>query len=483
MNTGNYYGIDFGTTNTSVCLYKYERGMRPIIRNYGTDGENLYPFSSCIAVSLKNEKDYKFGLEVKKHMGDFSEDLKIVTSIKSMLGTKEQLYVNGEIYDGKKLAFLFLNHVKDTVEKAGGDLSKAVFSIPVDFSPEARTDLQEAANEAGIEVRGFVSESSAAYISKIRDENTRAFSKVLVIDFGGGTLDLSVLSIRENKVYEDAVYGIKFGGDDIDKELANRLFSKVYPDNSFENFDARKKGRFLNKIEQMKIEFSDSDEDYVLTGVSGAKPYPVSYDWFCKVITPLIKDRVPDAIATVMRKANIGKENIDAVILAGGSSGLRPFENLIMSAFGDTKIIFDDENDAYQWIVAKGAAVTSAVNCDYRLSDDLCVLMSDDTVYPILQKDTKVGEKFTVISFSTTDDSADAHFIFTDSTGRNTYGIMSVKAKGWIDELFTLTAEIGNDQIARVKITSSSFNGECTRKDFNKLRFYYDLKDVEDSEG
>ena len=88
----------------------------------------------------------------------------------------------------------------------------------------------------------------------------KALSKVMVIDFGGGTLDLSILNLQHNKVYEDAVYGVKFGGDDIDKELAMRIMPKVYPGIPFEELESKKKDKLMNEVERMKIEFSEYDD-------------------------------------------------------------------------------------------------------------------------------------------------------------------------------------------------------------------------------
>ena len=431
MKNGAYYGIDFGTTNTSVYLYNYEYGKGSRETGYGTDGKDLTPFSSCIAISKTDPKDIKFGREVKEKINEYAEDYKIITSFKSLLGTDSEITVNGIRYSGKKLAALFLNHVKKTVTAERTDFGEAVFSIPVDFSARARTDLLKAAQAVGIKVKGFVSESSAAYISKVND--IKALSKVMVIDFGGGTLDLSILNLQHNKVYEDAVYGVKFGGDDIDKELAMRIMPKVYPGIPFEELESKKKDKLMNEVERMKIEFSEYD-DYTMTLGEGTKPLDIDYDTFSDIITPMITSNVLNSILKVMEKANVSPENIDAVILAGGSSGLRPFADVILSLFGEEKVIFDDQNNRYQWMVAKGAAITSAIDCDFRLSDDICVLLSDGDTYPILRKDiNKVGDKSEPLSFSLTTDSFDAHFIFTDSTGRNRYLTMSVKAKGYLN--------------------------------------------------
>lgn len=480
MKNGSYYGIDFGTTNTSVYLYNYEQGKGSREAGYGTDGKDLTPFSSCIAISKTVKNDFKFGREVKEKINEYADYYQIITSFKSLLGTDQEIVVNGMRFTGKALAALFLNHVKETVRRIRPDFDEAVFSIPVDFSARARTELLEAAERVGIKVKGFVSESSSAYISKVKD--IKAFSKVMVIDFGGGTLDLSILNLKHNQVYEDAVYGIKFGGDDIDKELAMRLMPKVYPGVSFEELESRRKDKLMNEVERMKIEFSEYD-DYTMTLGEGSKPVDIDYDMFSDIITPLITENVLNSILKIMEKANVSPENIDAVILAGGSSGLRPFADIILSLFGEDKIIFDDENNRYQWMVAKGAAITSAIDCDFRLSDDICILLSDGETYPILKKDVnKVGDQSEPISFSLTTDSYDAHFIFTDSTGKNRYATISVNAKGYVDEKFVLSVIIGKDQIARVVIKNDYMGtGYQVQHEINKLRFYYDLKEVNDN--
>lgn len=476
MKNGVYYGIDFGTTNTSVYLYKYEQGQGVIKTKYGTDGKDLTPFSSCIAISRNFKNDFKFGRNVKEKINEYTDNYEIITSFKSFLGTDKEIVVNNHRYDGKELVYLFLKYIKETIDKERNDFNEAIFSIPVNFTAKARKDLLKASEAAGIKVKGFISESSAAYISKVK--KIKAYSKVMVIDFGGGTLDISILNLRNNQVYEDAVYGIKFGGDDIDKELALRIMPKIYPGISFEELDSKKKDKLINEVEHMKIEFSKYD-DYTMILGERTNPVHIDYDTFSDIITPITKENVIFPILNTMKNANITAENIDAVILAGGSSGLRPFADIILSLFGEEKVIFDND---YQWMVAEGAAVTSAIDCDFRLGDDICVLLSDGETYPILRKDVnKVGDTSEPVSFSLTTDSSDAHFIFTDSTGKNRYATISVKAKGYIDEQFYLIVEIGKDQIARVTIKNNYMgNGYQEQYEINKLRFYYNLNDIEE---
>ena len=139
MKNGAYYGIDFGTTNTSVYLYQYENGIGSRETGFGTDGKDLQPFSSCIAISKSEKGDFKFGRVVKENINSYANDYKIITSFKSLLGTDEEIVVNGIRYSGLMLAAMFLDYVRKTVAKVRPDFTEAVFSIPVDFSSKART--------------------------------------------------------------------------------------------------------------------------------------------------------------------------------------------------------------------------------------------------------------------------------------------------------------------------------------------------------
>jgi molecular chaperone DnaK len=123
MKNGAYYGVDFGTTNTSVYLYHYEQGRGAMEARYGTDGKDLMPFSSCIAISKTVENDFKFGREVKEKINEYADDYQIITSFKSLLGTDEEIIVNGSRYTGKNLTALFLKYVRETVKKIRPDLN------------------------------------------------------------------------------------------------------------------------------------------------------------------------------------------------------------------------------------------------------------------------------------------------------------------------------------------------------------------------
>lgn len=570
-----FYGIDFGTTNTSVCMYTSDNdtnSSNPII-TFG-ENNNTVPFSSCIAISKTDANDVLCGRRVKDHINELAPNYKIITSFKSYLGTDNEVPVADRRYNGVMLATIFLTFIKEYINRP--DFTEAVFSIPVDFTPQARNDLLQAAHNAGIEVKAFVSESTSAYISK--QKSIKQYSKVMVIDWGGGTLDLSILNLKGNTVTEEAVYGVKYGGDNIDKELAYRLQPKAFPDYSFDELPSEKKDILLKNTEDMKKQFSPIIEesttpvdtsDYatecrILCGPGSkpltvehstflematpllklsedeivselckkiqpfvfpdtsydeldtikrnrlkaniekmmtefpplkslktvnndyhlpktlllgrdAKPVRVEYEDFVEIVSPLVFKHVLPAINHIMKMVNVKPAGIDAVILAGGSSGLAPFTEVINNVFPD-KVIFDKD---YQWMVAKGAAITNAIDCKFMLCDDICLLMSDNDKYPILKRNfNKVGDTIEPISFSLTEDSTDAHFIFVDSDG-NKYSTINVYAKGFLDEKLTLSATIGRDQIARISISNKNISSDyCVSTKINKLKFYYDLSKI-----
>lgn len=481
MKDGTFIGIDFGTTNTAVvCMIIDEYGTKT--KYLGEEGE--YPFSSIVALPKKEGK-ILFGRDVKRRRLELSENYDIITSMKSWLGTEKEFIVGDNRYTATDITSAFLGHIKNYIkENQNISIENATFAFPVDFTPQARIELKKAAEKAGIKVKGFVSESTAAYIANKND--AKAYSKVMVIDWGGGTLDISILDLRGTCIYENSVYGDKLGGDDIDIELAHRIHSKLVSKTNvkinFDDMTSSQKDNIISKCENAKVEFSHYDNNNIVLkdyGEFGTKTVPVDYEYFEDIVSPIIKNRVLKTINTAMERAKTSKSGIDAVILVGGSCGLRPFANAITNIFGNDKIIVPEK---VQWSVAMGAAFIDVIGSEYYLNDDVGVLLSDNTVYPILKKGKdKVGSVSELITFSLTEDAPDAHFIFTNEDNSINYDKISVHTKGFLNENLSLSASIDNDQIARFKITNANMgNNYCKIIEINKLKFYYDLSEIND---
>lgn len=481
----HYFGIDFGTTNTAVVwVNEDEYGRKPAF--LGEDGD--YPFSSIVAIP-KNAGELRFGRKVREQRLALSETHDVYTSMKPFLGTSKSFVVGDEMYSPSDITAAFFRHIKDHIKQrytdGNGDpidITAASLSFPVDFSPEARKALFAAAAKAGIQVKAFVSESTAAYIAN--RSAARAFSKVMVLDWGGGTIDISILHLTGTSVHEISTWGERIGGDDIDLELAQRIHSKIANESKidggrFEDMQPHERDQMLMRCEEAKISISDEGEEYPLTvrnyGAYGTKNTTLTEELFDAIVEPIIRTRILKAINDALIKAgNLSPASIDGVIIVGGSSNLRQYETAITNLFGIDKIIFPKER---QWSAATGAALMQIIGGSLRLSDTVGVKLSDDSVFPILPKDSAINVPIAPITFSLTEDALDARFIFTDGSGKHIYGRRSVPTKGFLKEELVLCAEIGYDQVARITIENMNFThaNQRTLVELSKLTFHYDI--------
>lgn len=481
-----YIGIDFGTTNTAVVWVNDDEYGRKVTF-LGENGE--YPFSSIVAIP-KNGGKLLFGRKVRDQRLVLSETHEVHTSMKSFLGTSESFVVGEKRYYPKGITTAFLRYIKEHVKQEYGiDITAASFAFPVDFSPEARRELHEAAINAGIEVNAFINESTAAYIAN-RAEG-KAFSKVMVLDWGGGTLDISILCLTGTSIHEISVWGDHIGGDDIDRELAKRIHAKIASDNQisggrFEDMRPDERDQMLMRCEEAKISISDDGEDYPLTvrnyGTYGTKNTIITEELFSSIVEPIIRARILKAINDALNKAGgLAPTSIDCVIVVGGSSNLRLFEYAVTNLFKNARIIVPPK---LQWSTAEGAALMQIIGGNFQLSDTVGVKLSDDSIYDILPKGCAINKPMDPIVFSLTEDALNAHFIFTDSTGKSVYVKKSVPTKGFLKEELVLSAVIGNDQIARINIANKNLGSayKNTLVELNKLTFHYDITALGESD-
>ena len=483
MKNETFIGIDFGTTNTAVVrIQNDEYGQR--IEPLGEGGE--YPFSSIVAIPKDGSNKLRFGRDVRDKRLELTQTHEIYHSMKSYLGTDKEFFVGGLRYSATDITASFLKYIKLFIKKHHGfEITKAAFSFPVDFSPEARRELKKAADSAGIQPTTFVGEATAAYISSRQE--AKAYSKVMVLDWGGGTLDTCVLDLKKNSLFETSVWGEEVGGDDIDLELAKRVHAKIATNSNLDNkkhFDdmaSSERDAIISYCEKAKIEFSMYDDDYSLTvrnyGDFGTKTITLTYDFFKDIVRSIIETKVFRLIDTALARAGVNKSSIDAVILVGGSTNIRPFINAISNIFGEEKIIMPQKA---QWAVATGAALMEIIGNHFYLNDTLGVLLSDNTVYPIFEKEKHgINTEIPAITFGLTEDEQDAHFIFVNEDCSYTYDKAHIETKGYLKEKLQLSAKIDEDQIAKITLSNAAMGGDCKKEiEINKLTFYYDLSQI-----
>ena len=505
MGTKQFIGIDFGTTNTAVFEYTTDESGITNQRILSENGAINAAFPSIIAITNDNSH-YLIGNIVKKEKERLSETHSIIKSFKTFLNEENPISINGASISPVQLVSYYLQAIKKRIFKVYNiDISEASFSYPVDFGATARRQLAAAAEDAGINVTSMISESTAAYLAC--KDGIGVYQNVMVIDWGGGTLDMSILKIERNKVFEKSIYGIKFGGDDIDILLAERMHANVnrmakefIKKKAFEDISLSDRDKMISLREEAKIEISNSQEDYLATlqsyGDYGTQNFVISVDEFEGIVSPLIRTKVVPAIAEALKRSEMTPSSIDAVIIAGGSSKLLSFMNAVINIFGQDKIFCPvdlalskstvegnkiNTRGGVQFVSAKGAAFSLTLGDGFKLNEGIGILMSDNSVYPLF-KGQQDGEGASVeLTFSLVEDTQDAHFIITNESGTHVYDKFIVPTKGFLRENLKVNASITKYQTILLNVNDQMMSDKLkdTSREITGMTMYYDLSNSE----
>ena len=489
-----HFGIDFGTTNIAVGGLIVDKESKKAYRVlYGEDG---VPFPSIVAVKYDYNKGKPigtFGRRVKTQISTMQDDgYQVIKSIKTQLGDDSINYVLGpEKRSTTNIVTVLIKAIKKHLAanlQRQIQIDSATIAVPVDFTNKQRSALIEAFNDAGICVNKIVSESMAAYIRN-RDE-VKAFSNVMVFDWGGGTLDLSLLRIDRGKVYEEATYGWKVAGDKIDETIAdyvhNQLVVKYDLNVAFKDLSIKDKTKILTECEKAKITFSDEDEidEPVIISMfdyCGVKKvvFKLEYQDFASKVSEFVQNAVL-SIGEVLAKANKGLIDLNAIIMVGGSSNLLPLKNIMYEEFEkkhNVKIIYPDSP---QWSVAEGAAIIDSVECQYEINQDISVIMSDNSIYPIVPKGSKIPFYGDPITFGTVDNATSANFIIVDDKD-NVLDRLTMPAKGFLGEYYEVSGTIDNNMVAVISVVGNKSMKTIGKKqtEINQLSYYCDISEIE----
>ncbi len=213
-----HFGIDFGTTNIAVSRIILDSDTyKAFLNRYGEDG---VPFPSILAVREENGSGkVRFGRKVKTQIATMQDEgYEIIKSIKTALGNEDIVYNVGSLrLTPTRVVGGLMKAIKRylaTVSQKQVEMQTATVAVPVGFSSAQRRELCKAFEKAGIQVKKIISESMAAYI---RNRNEVAgLSTVMVFDWGGGTLDISLLNLVPiAKIKKDWLPGIEQKGEGI----------------------------------------------------------------------------------------------------------------------------------------------------------------------------------------------------------------------------------------------------------------------------
>lgn len=368
---GKIIGIDLGTTNSLVSVY--EDGEIKLIPN--EKGDYLTPS----VVHFFKDGSYVVGKEAKEYLK--TEASTTFATFKRSMGTDKVFAVPGNRYTPIELSACVLKSLKADAERyLGEEVTEAVISVPAYFADKARSATKSAGQLAGLKVDRIINEPSAAALAYKYHENKESINeedednlderRMLIFDFGGGTLDISILDSFDKVVEIVAVSGDnQLGGVDFDKAIADYFLRKMEID--VKNLGKEEYNAILAIAEKVKIQLSDELE-VAMEAVIKGKEYSLSISrkGLIKICSEVLM-RISAPLKRALVDSESDVSDIDDIVLVGGSSKMPIVQQYIMHLLNTEKVSVSDPDcmiglgmGAYAGIKERNADVK-----DYILTD------------------------------------------------------------------------------------------------------------------
>src|SRR5579864_6892739 len=373
MATDRIVGIDLGTTNSLVA---FMQGDSPVVIP-GEDGLNLVP--SVVALDVREQ--IIVGNAARKYLIETPE--RAVYSIKRLMGRglediKEELQLfpfrlaedlqAGEVlritlgkrtFTPPEISAFILRQLKRNAERFfNAPVTKAVITVPAYFNDAQRQATKDAGRIAGLEVLRLVNEPTAASLAYGLDKKKNGI--VAVYDLGGGTFDISILKLHDSIFEVIATNGdTHLGGDDIDNLLITIALDDIRGDMGL---DLRRSGEAVQTIRkaviEAKIALSAQDATRLDIELPGGKRYrrEITREQFEGLIQPIL-DRTVAPVKQALKDAKLKPEQIDEVVLVGGSTRIPRVRALVQDLFKRTPHTDLNPDE----VVALGAAVQANI--------------------------------------------------------------------------------------------------------------------------
>ncbi len=372
-------GIDFGTTNCCFAIWDNKDVKIIINDNSETITPSIISFTNNGRIigtyakknSSKNYKNIIYG--IKRLIGRNFDDPKIQKDIKywpfkvikdSITGkAKIEVEYNNkiQIFTPEEIISMILSKIKDYCKNyLGEEIKNVIITVPTYFNDIQRKSMKMAFEIAEFNVINIINEPIAAAISYGLNNNKCYNRNVLIFDLGGGTFDVTILTINNNKFDIKATDGdVHFGGDDFDNLLVEYCIKKFKENSGIDiSNDNKAIKRLKIECEKTKIELSFKDdseisidclaegEDFSIT-IYRSKFEEICENLFNKII-PIIKN--------VIIHSNISKDKIDDIVLVGGSSKIPKIQKILKLYFEKEPLKTINPEEA----VARGAAIYGA---------------------------------------------------------------------------------------------------------------------------
>tara|TARA_Y100001958_G_scaffold160079_1_gene165976 strand:+ start:12647 stop:14521 length:1875 start_codon:yes stop_codon:yes gene_type:complete len=370
-------GIDLGTTYSCVGVWVNDR-VEIIANDQGnrttpsyvsfTDNERMIGEGAKSQVSVNGENTV---FDAKRLIGKKYSDKTVQCDMKHMTfkikekGDKPQVYVpiKDKLFNPEEISAMVLGKMKDVAESYLGEkVTDAVITVPAYFNDSQRQATKDAGTIAGLNVLRIINEPTAAAIAYGLDKKDEGEKNILICDTGGGTHDISLLTLDEGIFEVKATAGdTHLGGEDFDTRLVEFCESEFLRKNKgIESISAKGRRRLRTACERAKRTLSSSTNTSIevesLTdgidfsyAITRARFEAMCSDIFKKVISPVEK---------VLRDAGMSKSSVDEIIMVGGTTRIPKIQQMLSDYFNGKALNHTINPDE---CVAYGAAVQAAL--------------------------------------------------------------------------------------------------------------------------
>jgi molecular chaperone DnaK len=370
-------GIDLGTTNSVIAAW--EGGQASVIPN--AEGSRTTPSVVAFTDSgerlvgqlarrqaILNPKGTIYS--VKRFMGRRFDEVEneaeqVTYDVVPDDDGVARIRVRDKLYAPEEISALILRKLaEDAGRHLGERVTEAVITVPAYFNDAQRTATRDAGKIAGLEVLRIINEPTAAALAYGMDK--RQHETVLVFDLGGGTFDVSILDVGDGVVEVRATAGdTHLGGDDFDRRIVDHLAEQFRKDNSIDlRTDPQALQRLYEAAEKAKVELSSVTQTqvnlpFVTADANGPKHLTTTLmrSTFEQLTADLV-DRTMGPVQRAMSDAKVGADDIDEVILVGGSTRIPAVQALVRRLTGGKEPNMSVNPDE---VVAVGASIQAGV--------------------------------------------------------------------------------------------------------------------------
>jgi len=414
--TDEILGIDLGTTNSEIAIYR--DGRPEVLRD--DQGRIILPS----VVGLTETGELLVGEEARNQLLLYPE--RTVRSIKRRMGSDAKVRLGEREYTPQEISAIILSRLKEIAQaRLGRPIRKAVITVPAYFSDTQRQATREAGEIAGLEVARIINEPTAAAL--VYEAAQHQGKRILVYDLGGGTFDVSVVRIEQGVVEVISSHGNNhLGGDDFDHKIVEHVLEHLKLKHGVDVADRpQAMARILRSAEDAKKQLSDHPyariaEEYLAehSGQPINLDLELSREEYEDMIAPFIEETL-GAIHIALESAGLTSSQVDEILLVGGATWTPLIRRRLVEAFG-TQPRGEVDPDL---CVAMGAAIQGAAMTGTEVS----AVLVDVTPYsfgtsalgqlngelypyhyvPIIPKNTPIPARLSEVFFTVLDEQTD----------------------------------------------------------------------------